>query len=178
VVALWIVRNKNIKVFAMRLIPLSQGKFAMVDDIDYDNVMRFKWYASIDNKTFYARRNFRIPGTKKQKHESMHKFILGSDPLGRMIDHIDGDGLNNQRCNLRFATKAENCRNARPASGKYSRYKGVCFNRLEGKYVSAIMVNRRSIFLGYFDSEVSAALAYNDAAILYHGEFAFINKIY
>lgn len=160
----------------MKLIPLSKGKFAKVDDADYDSIIKFKWYASVDCNTFYARRNFRIPGAKSQKHESMHKFILGTNPDGKIIDHIDGDGLNNQRSNLRFATKAENCRNARPAKGKYSKYKGVWFNKLEGKYMAGIMVNRKPISLGYFDDEVKAAIAYNEAAIMHHGEFAFINK--
>jgi len=162
---------------AMKLIQLSQGKFAMVDDEDYERVSQFKWHANKDLKTFYARRQIRDHGLKRQRHESMHRFILGFDPDKEIIDHVDGDGLNNQRYNLRFATKAENCRNARPAAGKYSKYKGVWFNKLEGKYMAGIMVNRKAISLGYFSNEVDAAMAYNNAAIIYHGEFAFVNKI-
>lgn len=148
----------------------------MVDDDDYDELSKFKWHVVIDRRTHYARKNYRDKISNKQRHESMHRFLLGVDPGGRIIDHIDGNGLNNQRYNLRFATKSENCRNARPAKGKYSKYKGVWFNKLDGRYMAGIMVDGRAISLGYFDDEKEAAIAYNNAAKIHHGDFAFINR--
>lgn len=155
-------------------IQLSQGQFAIVDDIDFEYLSKYKWSAFRDGRRFYAHRNITIDG--KHTTQKMHHAIMG-DPNGRIIDHIDGNGLNNTRANLRWCSRAENSRNARPNPNAYSKYKGVWFNKLEGKYMAGIMVDRTAISLGYFISEIDAALAYNKAALAHHGEFAYQNII-
>lgn len=99
----------------------------------------------------------------------MHTFILGVP----YVDHRDNDGLNNQRVNLRAATQAENNRaRCHKASGCYSQYRGVTFRKLTGRWVAKIKKNRRLFNLGYFTSEVEAALAYDKAARRLFGDFA------
>ena len=161
-------------------IPLTQGKAAIVDDQDFEWLTRYKWCAHKNRNTFYAiRQSSRKNG--KQTKILMHRELLGlksGDPWE--CDHKDGDGLNNRRDNLRFATRAQNHQNARsdrlyakhPTS---SRFKGVCWHRGCAKWQAQIWVEGRQTHLGYFDSETEAAHAYDDMARKYFGEFARLN---
>jgi predicted Zn-ribbon and HTH transcriptional regulator len=101
----------------------------------------------------------------------MHQLIAGS----RNVDHVDGNGLNNRRSNLRPATKSQNGANARKNPGKTSRYKGVFWDRERSAWQAKIMVNRKALSLGRFASEEDAALAYDLAAREAFGEFALTN---
>jgi len=154
----------------MREIPLTQGKVALVDDEDYEWLSQFKWYAnSWKTRTWYAVRHH------NRKLIGMHRMILNPQN-GEHSDHIDGNGLNNQRANLRLCDCAQNQHNSGGRGGS-SRFKGV-------RYVGfpfnpwAAHIRARGICpldLGCFATEEDAARAYDDAALQLHGEFARLN---
>lgn len=146
-----------------KLIPLSAGKCATVDDEDYEWLMRWKW--SFDGK--YAMRN-------DQGHSiSMHREIMRPPP-GIEVDHIDRDRLNNCRSNLRTCTRAQNSRNV-PGRAGTSQYKGVVFSKVANRWEAGISINNTRKSLGYYDNERDAALAYDKAARREYGEFALLN---
>lgn len=106
----------------------------------------------------------------------MHRVILGLKPGDkRQCDHIDGDGLNNQRSNLRVCTIQQNSQSRKKQKGTTSKYKGVSFDRQHRKWQVSIRVNHKHIHLGRFRSESAAARCYNKAALKYFGEFALTN---
>ena len=150
-------------------IPLTNGGFAIVDDEDYENLSQFKWHKRGTGKYRYA---FRI---EKCKTFSMHRALINV-PAGMQTDHIDGNGLNNLRSNLRIATCAQNQFNALGWGGK-SNFKGVTWSKEKKKWISKIRITCRRLHLGYFHTELDAAKAYNEAALKYHGAFAKINNI-
>ena len=161
----------------MKEISLTQGKVALVDDADYEWLNQWKWYASSIQSSyscrFYAKRRVR-----KGVLEYMHRLILELQRNdNREVDHIDGNGLNNQRSNLRVCTHKQNRQSSRKRKIGASRYKGVCWNRRRHKWCSYIYVNEKLIHLGYFDSETDAALAYNHAALNHFGKFALLNTL-
>ncbi len=161
----------------MRQIPLTQGKFALVDDANYDWLKKRKWKAVQRRHTFYAECKVRM-ANGKQRTEGMHRLILGLQPTDELeTDHIDGDGLNNQRSNLRACTVMQNQQSRRKHKVGTSKYKGAFWHRRDRKWRSEIVVNKKQICLGYFDSETDAAWAYNRAALKHFGAFAQTNKI-
>jgi hypothetical protein len=165
----------------MKQIPLSQGKFALVDDEDYDYLIQWKWYFAKKSKkeSGYARRKKyigEVNGQKKWKAIWMHKEILHVG-LNQKVDHIDEDKLNNQKYNLRSCTNAENSRNRGKNSANKSGYKGVCWYGKTNRWLVQIGVDFKIIRLGYFKDKDEAARAYNAAAVKYHGEFAKLNEI-
>ena len=153
----------------MKEIKLTQGKVALVDDDDFEALSQFKWYANKIGKTFYVVRKSKDDG--KWKTIYMHNEIM----CGKGIDHMDGNGLNNQRSNLRFCTHQENMMNQRKQGNRSSIYKGVSFFKRDNNWEAYININRKRIRLGNFDSEVESAKAYNDKAIELFGEFANLN---
>lgn len=154
----------------MKLIPVGKDAFALVDDEDFEAVSALAWHLT---ESGYAVWRGREHGRKKTLR--MHRLILG-DVKGD-VDHIDGNKLNNQRSNLRPATRTQNNGNCRPRSGCSSRYKGVAWVRNYGKWWAYINLNGKRKNLGYFDDEMDAARAYNAAAIQVFGEFARPNSI-
>lgn len=151
----------------VRYIPLTQGKFAIVDAADYERVSRHKWHVSRHGGRLYAYRKARgrtIP---------MHRFIM-NPPKGMVVDHIDGNGLNNRRCNLRICTQRQNVYNSRP-SGAGSSYKGVRWDKERRRWMAAIYDGTRRIHLGRFDDEAEAARAYDRKAFELFGEYAYLN---
>lgn len=154
----------------MREIQLTRGGVALVDDDDYDNLMQYKWRYVKQKTCHYASTNPKING--KFVTLIMHRLIMNAPP-GVMVDHIDCNGLNNQKSNLRFANYKQNGMNRRPNKGH--KYKGV---RISGKkFNAAITYNKKIMYLGTFDNREDAAQAYNEAAIKYHGSFARLNVI-
>lgn len=151
-----------------RLIPLTRGKFAVVDAEDYPELSKFIWFAAESRRTCYA--------VRWQDRESvkMHREIIKA-PADLVVDHKDHDGLNNCRSNLRLATRTQNCQNARVWSKKTSKYKGVVWHKRKEKWAVRIAANKKTHRLGYFESEIEAAKAYDEAAKRIHGEFAALN---
>lgn len=156
------------------LVPLTQGKFAVVDAVDYDFLMQWKWMAQRVRTTYgfrwYARRH---DGWPKRKMVSMYRVV--AERVGiklRECDHWDRDGLNNIRANLRSATHKQNCSNRTKSAGKTSRFKGVCWHKKGKKWRAAIKVGYKSFWLGQFSNEEDAANAYAKAAKRMFGEFA------
>ena len=159
----------------MKEIPLTQNQVALVDDEDYNELVKYKWQARLVKKTgnYYAcRSGKKVDGKRPQIR--MHCAILGI--IG--VDHRDSNGLNNQRYNLRPASQLGNARNASKSKAKLtSKYKGVCI-RNETKtlaYRAQITVNYKKIMLGTFHNEIEAAKVYDAAALKYFGEFAKLN---
>lgn len=155
----------------MQTIPLTLGQVAFVDDDDFEAVSRFKWRAIKRKRQFYAGR--KIPkafGIASGHFQFLHQFLM---PGVAQIDHRDGNGLNNQRRNLRAATTQQNQRGfRRKAFSTTSRFRGVSWHTRDKKWQAQIGVNGKSLFLGHFDSETDAALAYDVAARRYFKDFA------
>jgi hypothetical protein len=152
-------------------VKLTRGFWAVVDDADYEAVAQYRWHARVDRHHIYAGRNARQDGGGYVT-ERMHTFLTGWP----RVDHIDGNGLNNQRSNLRPASAAENNRNARKHSAGYSQYKGVSWCKRERRWFAQIQHDRQHRHLGYFGSELEAAYAYDAAAAALFGEFAWLNR--
>lgn len=152
---------------AVRQIPLTQGKFAIVDAADYEWLMKQKWRM---HPKGYARRR----GERRGQDIFMHREIMGT-PAGMDTDHISGDRLDCRRSNLRICTRAQNIQNQLPKEGFSSKYKGVFWAARSKKWCAQIKVAGRSSHLGYFSSEADAAAAYDEAAKKHFGEFSKTN---
>lgn len=159
----------------MKLIPLTQGKFAKVDDADFDWLNKWKWCAikNACGNWYAARSTPRDPVTYKQKFITMHRQIMGF-PVGQ-VDHWDCDGLNNQRDNLRRANQTQQNHNRRKYHGKTSQYKGVTWRKNRGFWIASIRVDGVFVYLGSSHIEIEAARMYDAAAKKYFGEFARLN---
>ena len=157
----------------MKQVKLTQGKFAIVDDDNFDMVNQFKWCAARSSSgTWYAIRS----KSKINTQISMHRLIMGHKE-GFIIDHKNRNGLFNTRENLRFCTFSENIINTKPKNG--SKYKGVVIGYKSQKsafiYKAVIIENKKSMLIGNFLNEIDAAKAYDKKAIEVHGEFACLN---
>jgi hypothetical protein len=151
------------------LIKLTFGKFAVIDAEDYDRVSQYNWCAVDFDHCWYAH-TFKRDGTPL----SMHRLITNA-PKGLLVDHIDHSGLNNRKSNLRLCTNSQNQQNKRPTRGSTSRYKGVDRWNFHKKFRARITHNGKRIHLGYFDSEIDAAKAYDKKAKELFGKFAYLN---
>lgn len=141
----------------------------LVDDEDFEKLVKYSW--CIVEKGFVRAR---VNGKKML----IHRFILNLTPYDPQVDHIDHNRLNNCKSNLRLATNQQNQRNTRKPKGNYtSRFKGVHFSKRRGKWLARIFINKKAIYLGYYDNEEDAARAYNIAAITKFGEFACLNDV-
>jgi len=146
-------------------IPLGNGLFAAVDAADYPEVSRYRWYASRNHRKIYA------VCVKNGRTVSMHRMIM-RPRKGYIVDHKDGNGLNNCRDNLRVCTHAQNQANKGPFGGA-SRFVGVY--RYKDRWMASIRYRGKTIFIGIFDDEVEAAKARDRKAWELHGEFAYLN---
>ena len=155
-------------------IPLSQNQFAIVDDADFKQLNKFKWYV-IKPQTggFVAARNTpRVKG--KRRLVLMHRVIMNT-PAGMDTDHRNHDTLDNQRHNLRVCTSSENKQNSLSRKGSSSEYKGVSWHKRTQKWQARIKINGKQQYLGIFSDEETAARAYDRAARELFGEFAHCN---
>ena len=159
-----------------RTIPLTQGKVAIVDAADYERLVQWKWHAMKNRRNWYVVRKERLADGKK-RNIYMHREVLRLNyGDGEKSDHINGDGLDNRRANLRQATHAQNQRNSRKQLNNTSGYMGVSWHKQSKRWEARIVVDGKRIHLGLFDDPVDGARAYDDAVIKYHGEFATKNK--
>jgi len=157
----------------MKRIPLTLGKFALVDDEDYGWLSQWKWHALKARNTYYAQRSVPL-GNGKYKNLRMHREVVKT-PQGLFTDHIDGDGLNNQKANLRFCTLQQNQFNRSPRKNCTSKFKGVSWKKSDKKWVAKINIDKKVTHIGFFTDEVEAAKAYDRMAREVYGEFARLN---
>ena len=155
-----------------RIIPLTRGQNALVDSTDYKWLMQWHWRAAWNShtKSFYAGRGFRIG--EKQKTISMHRTILGCSER-EFVDHINHDTLDNRRENLRAATPHQSSFNRQKHADNRSGFKGIRKNW--NKWQAVIVIGRKTLCLGSFESKLEAADAYDEAAKKFHREFASLN---
>ena len=144
------------------------GKEAVIDAADVPLVEGRNWCAEKATDTFYAVRTSKAGG--KQYHHRLHRVITDV-PDGVHVDHIDGDGLNCRRSNMRAATHTENMRNARIRRDNTSGAKGVCFDAYTGRWQAKIHVDGKTVHLGRFTELDDAAAAYRVASEKHHGKF-------
>jgi len=153
------------------LVPLTKGLHAIVDDADFEKVTAIgSWCASITPKGAYALRGIAKPDGSRTTIR-LHNLLTGL----RFVDHINGDGLDNRRANLRPSDHVTNGRNAGKKSNNTSGFKGVTWDRRAGKWLAQIQSEGRHHHLGHFIDARDAAVAYDAAALRLHGEFARTN---
>jgi hypothetical protein len=187
--------------YAFRRIKLTQGYFALIDPADYPRLSRYNWRIcrTKGKNTLYAERSIRLPNGKYPRI-LMHRQIMSHYPLttnhhsltanhhplttnhsasaiepqATVIDHINRNGLDNRRANLRLATVTQNAWNSKKRNSR-SGYKGVWFAAEKGLWRAAIVNEGRKIHLGYFKDKTAAARKYDEAAKKYRGQFALLN---
>lgn len=147
----------------------------LIDDVDLETILMYKWRLFPRKFGGFYAQAWTPMVNGKRKIIRMHNLIMKD----KYIDHINGDGLDNRRCNLRKSTPITNGQNKRSRGGE-SIYKGVYRNKqvkTKITWMACIQVNKKHVHLGSFSSEIEAAIAYNKAAIKYFGEFAKLNVI-
>ncbi len=156
----------------MKLIPISLGKSAIVDDDDFEALSKFKWHATAYG---YAARNARLFDGSRTIVFMHRELIAANDDW---VDHIDWNRLNNSRANLRLCTPSQNHMNTRPRKNKVtSSFKGVNLIPSSGKWRAKITAKGKFFHVGCFNTEIEAARAYDAMSVKLHGEFASPNNI-
>lgn len=154
----------------VRIIKLTQGKVALVDDADYEKVSPYKWWVFHATATLWYARAW-ING----KRVYMHRLLL-SPPSGLVTDHINGDGLDNRRSNLRAVTQRKNKQNRGACRNSTSHFRGVSWSKWAKKWVAQIKVDGVSHNLGGYDDEEEAVAAYDAGAKRLLGPEAWVNR--
>jgi hypothetical protein len=158
----------------MKTVPLggkkAAGRVALIDDGDYDLVMQYQWHVQEQPRPGRTHGPYAMASIGEGQRILMHKLLTG----WLRTDHKDGNGLNNQRSNLREATGSQNQCNTGPRGGS-SRFKGVSWDRATGNWRANIQIDGKGRNLGRFADEEAAARAYDSAAAWFHGEFAHLN---
>jgi len=158
----------------MKKIPLTKGKFAIVDDEDYDRLMKYKWHESNGYAIRVIKRKPRKNG-KKSKSFLMHRVIMKAR-RGQFIDHKNIDKLDNRKENLRFCTPQQNAFNFDISRNNKTGYKGVHMQP-NGTYIAIIYVDGKARRLGLFSTAKEAGEAYDKVALKHFGEFARTNAM-
>lgn len=148
-----------------RLIPLSKGAFAVVDEEDFNELSKHKWHLN----NGYAMRTIRVNG--KPSMVLMHREILKT-PCGLFTDHVNEDKLDNRKSNLRMCNKPQNMHNRGAQKNNTSGFKGVSFQKNASKYMARIKSNGVDYYLGLFNCPEEAHAAYREASLRLHGEFS------
>ncbi len=156
-----------------RRIYLGEGQWTILEPPDYYRLKHFKWFVHGNQGKFYAHRKTIIKN-EWTKTISMHREIMNA-PKGKLVDHKNGDSLDNRRENLRFATHRQNLQNRRKTKSKTtSKFRGI-FRYRKKRWASLLKYRGKRIWLGIFDNEIDAAKAYDKAAKKYFGQFARLN---
>jgi len=161
----------------MKLIKLTQGYFVKVDDEDFEHLNKYKGYADKHYKYGFVipkRHTKTING--KRENLCMHRVIMNA-PKGKIVDHANGDTLDNRKCNLRICTILDNTRNKSIQKNNQSGYKGVHLAKKTGHWYTSIGLNNKILYGGTFKNKIDAAKKYNEMAIKYFGEFAKLNDV-
>jgi len=169
-------KNKEISIFDdYALLPLTKNQMAIIDLEDVNEVIKFNWCASFNksNNTYYAVRKNCEKGPQQIRLGNFLLNYYGKD----YVDHINHNTLDYRKSNLRRASYQGNSANSRKLKIGSSRYKGVSWDRSRSKWRVQIMLNRKNIFIGRFELEEEAAIAYNEKAKELFGEFAYLNEI-
>lgn len=157
-------------------ITLQHGLVTFVDYEDRELVTKYSWTASKRGNTYYTTRSTRNPLTGRKLTVQLHSEILGAQN-GQQIDHVDGNGLNNLRSNIRFATHTQNARNRGPQANNKTGVKGVYYDAVLNRYIAQIKAGPgRQTYLGSFVTATEGAAAYDRAAVALFGEFAKLNN--
>lgn len=160
-----------------KTILLTRGFFSVVDDDKYDLLCNYKWqvrHAGSKGQYFYA--------FCRKENLLLHRLIMSAD-INHIVDHINGDTLDNRKENLRLANKQTNRFNCKPRSKRKIEYKdavpykGVWWDKRTNKWRAIITINGRKICNGYWSNVKDAAIAFNELAIKHHGEFACLNRV-
>jgi hypothetical protein len=160
----------------MKQIPLTQGQFALVDDEDYEFLTRFKWHFEGNSRNRYAYTNFKNSVSKpRQFRISMGVMLLNTYKTGLQVDHIDGNGLNNQKENIRICNHIQNGWNRRKLQKCSSKYVGVSLDKKTLKWTARVRINGIRTYLGCFNSEEDAAIAVDKSIINERKNFAKLN---
>ncbi len=149
----------------MKQIPLTRGKFAIVDDEDFEFLNQWKWHYSVDIKKGNGR-------AANRDRKYMHRILL-NPPDKQMIDHKNGNSLDNRRQNLRFCTVSQNMMNSKPPKNSKSGIKGVSWHDRSKKWLTKIKYNGKFIHIGLFDNKEIAGEFYKAASLDLFGEFAY-----
>ena len=161
--------------YVFRRIPLSRGKYAIVDPDDYERIRKYKWYVCPSDRTYYAIRGQWSPRLRKRLTIAMHREVIDV-PDDLYVDHINHHGWDNRKANLRPATAADNARNSRyPKINTTSKYRGVWYNKKKKRWRAVIGLNNTRKIIGNFRDEIDAAKAYDRAAKKHYGQFAILN---
>lgn len=148
----------------------------IIDSEDWDKVKLFKWHAVKGHSgNIYIKSH--LKKGSKVKVTPLHRFILDCNYSNCVVDHKNGNSLDNRKRNLRICTSAQNSRNRKLNCDNTSGFKGVVMHKQKQKYMAQIGVDGKNIFLGYHETKEDAARKYNIAAKKYHGKFARINEI-
>jgi len=158
----------------MKEIPLTRGRVAFVDDEDFDVLNKMKWHTQVNSGKYPLAQHCIPNGKYGQRRINMHHLILKPGP-GQVVDHIDGNTLNNQRSNLRITDRHGNGCNCGMRKNNSSGFKGVSQNAA-GRWIAQITVKREFHWIGSYATKEEAAAAYDAAASILHGEFARTNK--
>jgi hypothetical protein len=153
------------------------GGYTLVDESDYEELSKYKWrkdtHKACHAKKFYVVRYHRREA-QNWTRISMHRQIL-SAPKGLMVDHINHDGLDNRRANLRLCSNAQNQHNARAQVGTSCKWRGVIYYKKNRKYLSSVICNKKRHYIGMSDCPDTLAMAWNEKARELFGEFAYQN---
>jgi hypothetical protein len=163
----------------MKLLPLTKNKFALVDDDDYYWLSQWNWFAVEIKNTWYARRS-RKKGVLRsnEKYEIyLHRIVMRCNELDNtlVIDHLDKNGLNNQKENLRLCTKSENNKHTSSHKNSSSQYLGVSYDKNRNKWTASLMNNGVRILFKRYNTEIEAAQAYDITAKTQFGVYANLN---
>ena len=155
-------------------VTLTRDLRAKVDIEDLAKVSHFKWCAKRSGNRYYAVAYIKGGGRRCNKQISMHRLILNY--YGPMdVDHINGNQLDNRKCNLRIVTRSQNNLNQQSPRGGSSRYKGVYFDKRKNRFVAELTISGERVLSKQFKNEIDAAKAYDEAAKKHCGEHAYLN---